>query len=87
MDYDLGPTQSRWALLLSPGPLLALVGLTVLTISFVVFSGSSSGGDVDAILEAQAQTGTRLKSMLAMVVGVVITLAGALWGLLSFKNR
>ncbi len=87
MDYELGPKQSRWSLLASPGPILTLLGLFVLCVALYFFRASSPGGDVDAIIQAQGQTGTRLKSMLGMVVGVVTTLAGALWSLMTFSRR
>ena len=87
MDYELGPKQSRWSLLATPGPILAISGLLVLCVAIYFFRASSPSGDVDAIIQAQGQTGTRLKSMLGMVVGVVTALAGALWSLMTFSRR
>lgn len=87
MDLELGPKESRWAILLTPGPILAILGILILTVSFVIFSANSPGSDVDSLIEAQGQSGARIKSMLAMIAGVVCTIAGALLALVTFKNR
>lgn len=86
MDYELGPKQSRWSLLATPGPILALLGIVILCVAIYYFRASSPGGDVDSIIQAQSQTGARLKSMVAMVIGVLVSMAGALWSLMTFSR-
>lgn len=87
MGFDLGPKRSWVSLLLTPGPTITLIGLIILTVAFYHFNQASPGGDVDAILEAQSRGGERLKSMLAMVVGVVVSIAGVLFSLVTFSRR
>lgn len=87
MGFELGPKQKLTDLLLTPGPILALLGAAVLVISIFFFGHSApSGSDVDAIIDAKANTGSSLKSMLGMVCGIVMCVAGALWSLMTFSR-
>lgn len=88
MDYDLVADKTPWwRLLITPGPILTLIGMIILTISVYYFNQASPGGDVDAIIEAQSRGSERLKSMLGLVAGVVVSLAGALVSVISFSRR
>lgn len=87
MGFELGPEQKALDLLKTPGPMLALLGGMVMLVSFLFFQDSApSTGDVDALLEAKANTGQSLKSMIGLVVGVVLCVAGALWSLMTFSR-
>jgi hypothetical protein len=86
MGFELGPKRSALSLLATPGPILAIIGAVILIVSFAVFNHSAPGGDVDAIIAAQAHSGARLKAMLGMVCGVVACIAGALWSLMTFTH-
>lgn len=87
MGFELGPKQKLTDLLLTPGPILAILGAAILVISIFVFGNAApSGSDVDAIIEAKANTGSSLKSMLGMVCGIVMCVAGALWSLMTFSR-
>ncbi len=87
MGFDLGPKRNLASLLLTPGPIITLLGLIILTVAFYYFQQASPGGDVDAIIEAQSRGSERLKSMLAMVAGVVVSIAGCLLSLVTFSRR
>lgn len=87
MGFELGNSESSWAILKTPGPILALLGIVVLTISFVVFGSNDPGTDIDAMIEANTHGASRFKSMIGMVVGVVLSIAGVLWSLLTFSRR
>ena len=87
MGYELGPKQRALELLATPGPILAAIGALILVVSIFFFNQAApSGSDVDAIIEAKANSGSSLKSMLGMVCGVLVTLAGALWSLMTFSR-
>lgn len=87
MGFELGPRQKATDLLFTPGPLLAFAGAVVLAVSLFFFNQAvPSGSDVDAIIEAKSQSGSSLKSMLGMVAGIVMCVAGGLWALMSFTH-
>ena len=87
MGFELGPKQKVTDLLLTPGPMLALAGAIVLMVSIFIFGHSApSGSDVDAIIEAKSHSGSSLKSMLGMVCGVLMCVAGGLWSLMTFSR-
>ena len=87
MGFDLGTQESPWQILKTPGPILALLGIVVLTVSFVIFGSNDPGTDIDAMIEANSQGASRIKSMIGMVIGVVLSIAGVLWSLMSFSRR
>lgn len=88
MGFELGPKQKVTDLLMTPGPILALLGLIVLVVSIFFFNQATpSGSDVDAILEAKANSGSSLKSMLGLVCGIVLCVAGALLSLMTLTRR
>lgn len=87
MEFELAPKRSLWTILLTPGPIIMILGLIVLAVSFYYFNSASPGGDVDAIIEAQSRGSERIKSMLGMVVGVVLSIGGVLFSLLTFSKR
>jgi hypothetical protein len=87
MGFELGPKNKITDLLLTPGPMLAIFGLLVLLLSVFFFNQATpSGSDVDAIIEAKSRSGSSLKSMLGMVCGVVLCVAGTLWSLMAFTR-
>jgi uncharacterized membrane protein len=87
MGFELGPKQKALDLLATPGPILAAIGALVLLVSVFFFNQAApSGSDVDAIIEAKSNSGASLKSMLGMVCGVVLCVAGALWSLMTFTR-
>lgn len=88
MGFELGEKRSIWEYLMTPSVLLTLVGIVILAISVFFFATASPGGDdVDAILQAQSQSGSRLKSMIGLVVGSLVSIAGVLWSLMTFSRR
>ncbi len=87
MGFELSEKRSYLSILLTPGPIIAMVGLAILLVSVYFFSSASpSGSDVDAILQAQGQNGQRIKSMIGMVGGTLVSIAGVLWSLLKFSR-
>jgi choline-glycine betaine transporter len=88
MGFELGPKQKMTDLLLTPGPILTILGVLVLVVSVFFFNQAApSGSDVDAIIEARSHSGSSLKSMLGMVCGVVMCLVGALLSLMTLNRR
>lgn len=66
---------------------MTMIGIIILAVA--VYSFSSATGDasgVDAILESQHNSGAKLKSMVWLVVGTCVSIAGVLWSLLSFSR-
>ena len=85
MGFELTEKRSMWEMLMSPGPIITGIGLLILLISIFFFSNAGpESGDVDAILQAQSNTGQRLKSMIGLVVGIVTAVFGVLLTLLKF---
>lgn len=72
---------------MTPGPLLAVAGAMVLLVSVFFFNQAApASSDIDAIIEAKANSGSSLKSMLGMVLGIVMCVAGGLWAMMSFTH-
>ncbi len=88
MGFELGKKRSYLDLLLSPGPMLTILGLVILLVSVFFFNHASpDDAGIDAVLEAQSHSGTRLKAMLVMEVGTVTSVAGVLFALLAYSRR
>jgi hypothetical protein len=88
MGFELGEKRSLWEILLTPGTAVTVIGLIILLVSVFFFSSSApSGADVDAILEAQGNSGQRLKAMIGMVAGTLVSIGGVLLALLQFSRR
>lgn len=88
MGFELGKKRSHLDLLLTPGPMLTILGLVILLVSVLFFhQASPDNAGIDAVLEAQGSSGTRLKAMLGMVVGTVTSVGGVLFALLTYSRR
>lgn len=88
MGFELGEERSKLELLMTPGAVIAIVGLVILLVSIFFFSTADSGNPdlVDAMIESKANNGQRLKAMIGMVVGTVTSVAGVLWTLMRFSR-
>lgn len=88
MGFELSEKRSYLSLLLTPGPIVTIIGLLILIGSVMFFSSAApSGSDVDAILESQNQSGQKLKSMVGLVIGTIISVGGVLLSLITFSRR
>lgn len=88
MGFELGQKQSRLEFLMTPGPIITLIGLIILAVSIFFFSSAGSGEKdmVDAMLESQSNSGQRLKAMIGLVAGTVVSIGGVLLSLLKFNR-
>ncbi|MFA5504471.1 MAG: hypothetical protein WC314_11355 [Vulcanimicrobiota bacterium] len=88
MGFELGQKQSRLEFLMTPGPIITLIGLLILAVSIFFFSSAGSGEKdmVDAMLESQSNSGQRLKAMIGLVAGTVVSIGGVLLSLLKFNR-
>jgi len=73
---------------MTPGPIITLIGLLILAVSIFFFSSAGSGEKdmVDAMLESQSNSGQRLKAMIGLVAGTVVSIGGVLLSLLKFNR-
>ena len=73
---------------MTPGPIITIIGLLIL-LGSVFFFGSTAPDDasVDAILESQNQSGQKLKSMIGLVIGSLVSVGGVLLSLITFSRR
>lgn len=87
MGFELGEKRSYVEMFLTPATFITVIGLIILAVSVFFFSNASAGGsDVDALLEAQSNSGQRLKAMIGLVLGTLVSIAGVLWSLLNFSR-
>jgi choline-glycine betaine transporter len=87
MGFDLGEKRSPFEILMTPGPIITMIGLVILGVSVFFFSSAApSGSDVDAILAAQGNHGQKIKSMVGMVGGTLVSIAGVLLSLMKFSR-
>ena len=88
MGFELSEKRSYLHLLMSPGPIVTLVGLVIILVSVFVFGDAApDNAGVDAILESQANSGQKLKSMVGLVIGTIVSVGGVLLSLLTFSRR
>lgn len=88
MGFELGEKRSYLSIFLTPGPMITIVGLIILVVSVFFFNQSSpDDAGIDAILEAQKHSGTRLKAMIGMVAGTITSIGGVLFALLAYSRR
>ena len=88
MGFDLSEKQSYWRVLLTPGPVVTMIGLVIILVSVFVFGDSApDDASVDAILEAQGNSGQKIKSMVGLVTGTIVSIAGVLLSLLTFHRK
>jgi hypothetical protein len=88
MGFELGEKRSYLALLMTPGPIITFIGLIILTISIIVFATSGSGDPdmVDALIESKENSGQRIKAMIGLVVGSLVSVGGVLLSLMTFSR-
>ena len=88
MGFELGGKRSYMELLMTPGPIITIIGLIILLVSVIFFStaGSAEKDMVDAVMESQANSGQRLKAMIGLVLGTVTSIFGVLLSLLKFSR-
>lgn len=89
MGFELsGEKRSKLDILMTPGPMITIVGLIILIVSVFFFNHASpDNAGVDAILAAQEHNGMRLKSMIGLVVGTITSIGGVLLALLTYSRR
>jgi hypothetical protein len=88
MGFELGEKRSYWELLMTPGPIVTIIGLIILTISVIVFatSGSADPDMVDALIESKENNGLRIKAMIGLVAGTLVSVGGVLLSLMTFSR-
>ena len=88
MGFELGEKRSYWELLMTPGPIVTIIGLLILTVSVIVFatSGSADPDMVDALLESKENSGLRIKAMVGLVAGTLVSVGGVLLSLMTFSR-
>lgn len=88
MGFELSEKRSYAELLLTPGPIITILGLLILAGSVFFFSDAAgSANDVDAIIASQGNSGQKLKSMVGLAVGTIVSIAGVLLSLVTFSRR
>lgn len=89
MGFELGKKESYWSLLATPGPIITIAGLIILALSAFFFSAATpEAHDINAMIDAQMETnhGRRLTSMIGLVIGTVVSIAGVLWSFIAFSR-
>lgn len=86
---DLTPGQTRFQLgdLMRPGPVIATVGLVMLTISIVAYAFSAPSADLVAHPELAGSGASSVKYLVWMVASVCVVLFGAVLALLEFSKK
>lgn len=88
MGFELSEKRSYMNLLFTPGPIITIIGLLILIVSVFFFnSAAPDGPGVDAILEAQGNSGQQIKSMVGLVMGTLVSIAGVLISLMAFSRK
>lgn len=86
---DLVPGQSRFQLrdLMRPGPVIAVIGLVMLTVSILAYAFSAPSADLVAHPELAGSGASSVKYLVWLVVSVCVVLFGAVLALLEFSKK